>query len=81
MCGIQQEPRKAWASNSRACVVTLVKEVDGFHTGILLITDLQLVKLSEQIYQPLHHLHAVLTEAEDSDEDTQACQLCWKNVA
>lgn len=48
-------------------VVTLVEEVDGFHTGVLLITDLQLVKLAEQIYQPLHHLHAILAEAEESD--------------
>lgn len=79
-CGeYSKGPRKAWASNSRACVITLVEEVDGFHTGILLITDLQLVKLAEQIYQPLHHLHAVLAEAEGSDKDTQTCQLCWKN--
>lgn len=46
------------------CLVTLVEEVDGFHTGVLLITDLQLVKFAKEIYQSLHHLHAVLTEAE-----------------
>lgn len=66
---IQEEPRTAWTNNRRGCVVTLVKEVDGFHTGILLVTDLQLVKLAKQVYQPLHNLHAILTEAEESDTD------------
>lgn len=54
---------KLGSSNSRACAVTLVEEVDGFHTGILLITDLQLVELAKQIYQPLHDFHPVFTEA------------------
>lgn len=46
-----------------ACVcVTLVQEVDGFHAGVLLVADLQLVELAEQIDQPLHQLHAILTE-------------------
>lgn len=44
----------------------MVEEVDGFHTGVLLITDLQLVKFAKQIYQSLHHLHAVLAETEES---------------
>lgn len=52
---------------SIGCAVTLVEEVDGFHTGILFITDLQLVELAKQIYQPLHDFHPVLTEAEESD--------------
>lgn len=63
---------------SGARIVTLVEEVDGFHTGVLLVADLQLVELAKQIYQPLHHLHAILTEAEESDTDSQ---LCSKNVA
>lgn len=46
-------------------LVTLVKEVDGFHTGIFFITDLQLVKLAKQIYQPLHDVHPILTETKE----------------
>lgn len=70
-CGEYRKSRDhaGLSNNRRGCVVTLVKEVDSFHTGILLVTDLQLVKLAKQIYQPLHHLHAILTEAEESDTD------------
>lgn len=60
-------PEKLGFSNSRACAITLVEEVDGFHTGILLIADLQLMELAKQIYQPLHDFHTILTEAEESD--------------
>lgn len=55
---------KLGSSISRPCAVTLVEEVDGFHTGVLLVTDLQLVELAKQIYQPLHDFHPVLAEAE-----------------
>lgn len=54
-------------SHNGACVATLVEEVDGFHTGILLITDLQLVELAKQINQPLHDFHPILAEAEERD--------------
>ncbi len=64
-----------------ACVVTLVEEVDGFHAGIFLVADLQLVKLAKQINQPLHHLHAVLTEAKESDTDLSIMwEICSKQT-
>lgn len=62
-----KDPAKLGFSHSKACVVTLVEEVDGFHTGILFIADLQLVELAKQIYQPLHDFHPILTEAEELD--------------
>ena len=56
---------------------TLVQEVDGFHAGIFLIADLQLVELAEKINELLHNLHSVLTEpfvndrgADNGDRDT-----------
>ena len=51
--------------------ITLVEEVDGFHAGILLVADLQLVELAEQIDQPLHHLHTLLTEPGTHRENRQ----------
>jgi len=48
--------------NASQWCFTLVEEVDGLHAGVLLIADLQLVELTEQIYQFLHHLHPILTE-------------------
>ncbi len=67
--------------NGGACVVTLVEEVDGFHAGIFLVADLQLVKLAKQINQPLHHLHAVLTEAKESDTDLSITwEICSKQT-
>lgn len=47
--------------NGNTCF-TLIKEVDGLHAGIFLIADLQLMELTEQIDQLLHHLHPILTE-------------------
>ena len=47
---------------ARVAGITLVEEVDGFHAGVLLVADLQLVELAEQIDQPLHHFHTLLTE-------------------
>lgn len=44
------------------CCFTLVEEVDGLHACILLIADLQLMELTKQIDQLLHHLHPILTE-------------------
>lgn len=51
--------------------VTLIQEVDGFHAGVLLIADLQLIKLTIEINQPLHHFHAVLTEADGQKQTHQ----------
>lgn len=48
--------------NASECCFTLVEEVDGLHAGIFLIADLQLMELTEQIDQLLHHLHPILTE-------------------
>lgn len=53
----------------KVCILTLVEEVDGFHTSIFLITDLQLVKFAKHIYQSLHHLHPILTEAADLETE------------
>ena len=51
--------------------LTLVEEVDGFHAGVLLVADLQLVELAEQIDQPLHHLHTLLTEPRTKREPSE----------
>lgn len=53
---------------------TLVQEVDGFHAGVLLIADLQLIKLAIEINQPLHHFHAVLTEADGQNKHDQVAE-------
>jgi len=53
---------------------TLVEEVDGLHAGVLLVADLQLVELAKQINQPLHHLHAIFTEAEESERESRTLE-------
>lgn len=50
------------AKANELLLVTLVEEVDGLHAGVLFIADLQLVELTEQIDQLLHHLHAILAK-------------------
>lgn len=41
---------------------TLVEEVDGFHAGIFLVANIQLMELVEQINQPLHYIHSIFAK-------------------
>lgn len=52
------------------CCYTLVEEVDGLHAGVLLIADLQLMELTKQIDQLLHHLHPILTETTQTHDSS-----------